>query len=175
MSVKRAAPDDYALPGNPLPGDNSKFSDPRRAAEVRWANLVFYIYFLYSGNIFFLGRWHFFILASQKNSIDAGFRITTLVFSTPVERMMTVTEAQRNGYGIANTPSRLVLRSPTTAPETYTQSVSWVHYIFKQAWFHISLPQTGSAQITCSLLDDLLLTTSSPAIFRSHNVIKLPF
>jgi len=65
--------------------------------------------------------------------MDAGFRIKTVVFFTPEEKMMTVTEAQRRGYGIANTPTRLVLRSPITSPETYTQHVSGLHfYILNQ-------------------------------------------
>uniref|UniRef100_A0A4W6F6D0 ZP domain-containing protein n=1 Tax=Lates calcarifer TaxID=8187 RepID=A0A4W6F6D0_LATCA len=70
---------------------------------------------------------HFFTFASQKQTIDAGFRITTIMFYIPVEKVMGVTEAQRSGYGIANTPSRLVLRSPKTTPETYTQNVAGVH------------------------------------------------
>lgn len=37
---------------------------------------------------------------------------------------MTVAEAQRRGYGIANTATRLLLRSPHGSPETYTQNVS---------------------------------------------------
>lgn len=32
--MKRAAPDDYGLPEHPILGANSKFGDPRRAAEV---------------------------------------------------------------------------------------------------------------------------------------------
>lgn len=64
------------------------------------------------------------LFALQKLTIDAGFRITTLVFFTPEERIMKVAEAQRSGYGIANTATRLLLRSPKTSPETYTQIVS---------------------------------------------------
>ena len=37
---------------------------------------------------------------------------------------MKVAEAQRRGYGIANTATRLLLRSPHASPETYTQNVS---------------------------------------------------
>uniref|UniRef100_A0A8D3C4E4 ZP domain-containing protein n=1 Tax=Scophthalmus maximus TaxID=52904 RepID=A0A8D3C4E4_SCOMX len=109
VSVKRAAPDDYVLPANPLLGANTKFGDPRRAAE--------------------------------KQPVDTGFRITSLVFFTPEEKMMTVTEARRRGHGIANTPSRLVLRSPQTSPETYTQNVAGVPMtvlqtstIFEKKW-----------------------------------------
>lgn len=66
------------------------------------------------------------IIPLQKQPIDAGFRITTLVFFTPEEKIMKVDEAQRSGYGVANTATRLLLRSPKTSPETYTQNVSGV-------------------------------------------------
>lgn len=33
--MKRAAPDDYALPEHAVSEANPKFGDPRRAAEVR--------------------------------------------------------------------------------------------------------------------------------------------
>lgn len=59
----------------------------------------------------------------QKFPIDEGFRIMALVFFTPVEKMMTVAEAQSRGYWIANTATRLLLRSPTSTPETYTENV----------------------------------------------------
>uniref|UniRef100_A0A3Q1IXC3 ZP domain-containing protein n=1 Tax=Anabas testudineus TaxID=64144 RepID=A0A3Q1IXC3_ANATE len=58
-------------------------------------------------------------------SLQRG-EITTLVFFTPEERIMEVKEALNRGYGIANTPSRLVLRSPKTTPETYIQNVAGV-------------------------------------------------
>ncbi|XP_074471896.1 uncharacterized protein LOC141756224 [Sebastes fasciatus] len=79
--------------------------------------------------------------AAEKQPIDAGFTITRLVFFTPEERMMKVTEAQRSGYGITNTPTRLVLRSPKTSPETYTQNVAGIPMtvlktstIFEKKW-----------------------------------------
>uniref|UniRef100_A0A673BPI0 ZP domain-containing protein n=1 Tax=Sphaeramia orbicularis TaxID=375764 RepID=A0A673BPI0_9TELE len=97
VSVKRAAPDDYILPKQPLSKVNAKFGDPRRAAE--------------------------------KRPIDKGFKITKVVFFTPEERIMEVTEAQRAGYEIANTPTRLTLRSSKTAPETYIQQVKGVNMI----------------------------------------------
>uniref|UniRef100_A0AAQ5ZQC3 ZP domain-containing protein n=1 Tax=Amphiprion ocellaris TaxID=80972 RepID=A0AAQ5ZQC3_AMPOC len=61
-----------------------------------------------------------------KRPIDAGFRMTTITFFTPAEKVMKVIDAQRSGHGIANTPKRLVLRSPKTSPETYTQNVAGV-------------------------------------------------
>uniref|UniRef100_A0A3P8TNN8 ZP domain-containing protein n=1 Tax=Amphiprion percula TaxID=161767 RepID=A0A3P8TNN8_AMPPE len=62
----------------------------------------------------------------HKRPIDAGFRMTTITFFTPAEKVMKVIDAQRSGHGIANTPKRLVLRSPKTSPETYTQNVAGV-------------------------------------------------
>lgn len=64
----------------------------------------------------------------QKQLIDGGFRIATLVFFTPEEKPMTVAVAQRNGYGIGTTPTRLTVRSPKNAPETYTQDVSGLQF-----------------------------------------------
>ncbi|XP_074542014.1 uncharacterized protein LOC141802364 [Halichoeres trimaculatus] len=63
---------------------------------------------------------------TEKPLIDSGFRITTLVFFTPEERMMKVAEARKNGYGIANTATRLFLRSPRFSSETYNQIVAGI-------------------------------------------------
>ncbi|KAI9543991.1 hypothetical protein NQZ68_005040 [Dissostichus eleginoides] len=63
---------------------------------------------------------------AAEQPMDAGFRITTVVFFTPEERVMQVDEAQRNGYGISSTPTRLVLRSPNPSRETYTKDVAGV-------------------------------------------------
>uniref|UniRef100_A0A8C2ZPV2 ZP domain-containing protein n=1 Tax=Cyclopterus lumpus TaxID=8103 RepID=A0A8C2ZPV2_CYCLU len=79
---------------------------------------------------------------SSENQLDAGFRIKTLVFFTPEEeKTMKVTDAQGQGYGISNTPTRLVLRSPITSPETYTWHVAGVPMtvlktstIFEKKW-----------------------------------------
>uniref|UniRef100_A0A3B5QE78 Uncharacterized LOC102233503 n=1 Tax=Xiphophorus maculatus TaxID=8083 RepID=A0A3B5QE78_XIPMA len=61
----------------------------------------------------------------QKRSMDAGFKATTVVFFTPEgEKPMSLLAAQQRGYGIGNTPTRLVLRSPMIAPETFIQTVS---------------------------------------------------
>lgn len=69
------------------------------------------------------------IFAFQKQPLDSGFRVTTIVFLTPEgEKSMSVTNAQKSGYGIGNTPMRLVLRSPMGAPEMFTQDVSQKHY-----------------------------------------------
>lgn len=57
--------------------------------------------------------------------MDAGFKATTVVFFTPEgEKPMSLLAAQQRGYGIGNTPTRLVLRSPMIAPETFMQTVS---------------------------------------------------
>ncbi|XP_039981930.1 uncharacterized protein LOC120789331 [Xiphias gladius] len=94
--------------------------------------------------------------AAEKKPIDAGFRISTLVFFTPEEKIMKVTEAQRSGYGITNTPLRLVLRSPKTAPETYTQNVAGVPMtvlktstIFEKKWLATQI----DAEAVCPILE----------------------
>ncbi|XP_069014802.1 uncharacterized protein [Embiotoca jacksoni] len=122
VSVKRAAPGDYALPDHPFPEANPKFGHFRRAAE----------------------KWR----------LDPGFRIRTIVFFTPEEKIMKVAEAQRSGYGITNTPSRLLLRSPKTSPETYTQSVAGVpmsvlktSMIFEKKWLATQIDAAAACPI----------------------------
>uniref|UniRef100_A0A7N8YKA6 Uncharacterized LOC113137211 n=1 Tax=Mastacembelus armatus TaxID=205130 RepID=A0A7N8YKA6_9TELE len=80
----------------------------------------------------------------------------TLVFFTPEEKVMTVAKAQNSGYGIVNTPSRLVVRSPKTTPETYTQSVAGVPMtvlkmsaIFEQKWLATQIDVTAA----CPMLE----------------------
>ncbi|XP_041815323.1 uncharacterized protein LOC121622432 [Chelmon rostratus] len=150
VSVKRAAPHDYALPEHPIPAANPKFGDPRRAAE----------------------KW----------PIDAGFRITTLVFFTPEERIMKAAEAQRSGYGIANTATRLLLRSPKTSPETYTQNVAGVpmtvlktSIIFEKKWLATQIDAAaacpsleGSVSFTPEMISWFLPRHIEPLISSSQ-------
>ncbi|XP_076024138.1 uncharacterized protein LOC143014217 [Genypterus blacodes] len=91
---------------------------------------------------------------SEKQPIDSGFRVTTVVFLTPEEKMMKVTEAQRKGYGIINTPTRLVVRSPPTTPETYTQNVAGVPMtvlrtstIFEKKWLTTRIDATAACPV----------------------------
>ncbi|KAM3603292.1 uncharacterized protein V6R79_020033 [Siganus canaliculatus] len=58
--------------------------------------------------------------------MDAGGRIATVVFYTPEERVVEAAVAQRSGYGIASSASRMLLRGPKTSPDTYTQTVAGV-------------------------------------------------
>uniref|UniRef100_A0A674ENW5 Uncharacterized LOC115195752 n=1 Tax=Salmo trutta TaxID=8032 RepID=A0A674ENW5_SALTR len=67
-------------------------------------------------------------LQSSLNDLQAvasGYKMTAVVFS-PSKKVMNVDEVQRKGYAIANTPTRLVLRSPHNAEETYLQNVAGV-------------------------------------------------
>ncbi|XP_029281423.1 uncharacterized protein LOC115003673 [Cottoperca gobio] len=93
---------------------------------------------------------------AAKKPIDAGFRITNLVFFTPKERVMKVIDAQRNGYGIANTATRLVLRSPKTSSETFTQNVAGVPMtvlktltVFEKKWLVTQI----AAEAACPVLE----------------------
>ncbi|XP_035534148.1 uncharacterized protein LOC118340356 [Morone saxatilis] len=129
VSVKRAAQHDYALPEHPIPGDNSNFGDPRRAAEP----------------------------------INAEFMKTTLVFF-PEEKIMKVAKAQRSGYWIASTASRLVLRSPKTSPETYPQNVAGIamtvlrtSVIFEKKWLATEI----HAAVACPTLEGSLFFTEN--------------
>uniref|UniRef100_I3JFN5 Uncharacterized LOC100695742 n=1 Tax=Oreochromis niloticus TaxID=8128 RepID=I3JFN5_ORENI len=84
---------------------------------------------------------HALVFALQKHPIDAGYRITTVVFFTPEERIMKATEAHQRGYGVGNTPTRVILRSSRSALATYTQTVAGVPMkvfktstIFEKQW-----------------------------------------
>uniref|UniRef100_A0A3Q2VSK0 Uncharacterized LOC102292328 n=1 Tax=Haplochromis burtoni TaxID=8153 RepID=A0A3Q2VSK0_HAPBU len=84
---------------------------------------------------------HDLVFALQKRPIDAGYIITTVVFFTPEERIMQATEAHQRGYGVGNTPTRVILRSSKSALATYTQTVAGVPMkvfktstIFEKQW-----------------------------------------
>lgn len=76
----------------------------------------------------------------QKVPMDAGFRITTVVFFTPDgEKVMTVNDAHKKGYWIGNSPTRLVQRVPSTAPETFTHNVgTYCLNNSKVTWWKVS-------------------------------------
>ncbi|XP_054475063.1 uncharacterized protein LOC129107587 [Anoplopoma fimbria] len=91
--------------------------------------------------------------AAKKRHIGAGFGIKTIVFFTPEERVMKVTEAQRKGYGISTTPTRLVLRSPLTSPETNTQNVANVPMTVLKTLTMFEKEWMIHAAVTCPVLD----------------------
>ncbi|XP_034384063.1 uncharacterized protein LOC117727742 [Cyclopterus lumpus] len=117
--------------------------------------------------------------AATKRLMDAGFRIKTVVFFTPEEKIMTVTEAQRQGYGISNTPTRLVLRSPITSPETYTRHVAGVPMtvlttstIFEKQWLATQI-YAGAA---CPILEgSVSFTQHSLSWFLPRQIDPLIF
>ena len=59
-----------------------------------------------------------------QNWPSSAFQIKAIVFFTPEERHMSVTQALGKGYGVTNGPTRLVMRGSPHAPETYQQDVS---------------------------------------------------
>ncbi|XP_064839507.1 zona pellucida sperm-binding protein 4-like, partial [Oncorhynchus masou masou] len=75
-----------------------------------------------------------------RPAVASGYKMTAVVFSSS-KNVMNVDEVQRKGYAIANTPTRLVLRSPHNAEETYLQNVAGVPMrvlststFFEQKW-----------------------------------------
>uniref|UniRef100_A0A674EL30 Uncharacterized LOC115195752 n=1 Tax=Salmo trutta TaxID=8032 RepID=A0A674EL30_SALTR len=79
-------------------------------------------------------------LSRATIAVASGYKMTAVVFS-PSKKVMNVDEVQRKGYAIANTPTRLVLRSPHNAEETYLQNVAGVPMrvlststFFEQKW-----------------------------------------
>ncbi|XP_055740334.1 uncharacterized protein LOC129824850 isoform X1 [Salvelinus fontinalis] len=82
-------------------------------------------------------------------AVAAGYKMTAVVFS-PSKKVMSVDEVQRKGYAIANTPTRLVLRSPHNAEETYLQNVAGVPMrvlststFFEQKWLVTRVDSTA--------------------------------
>uniref|UniRef100_A0A6Q2ZFQ8 ZP domain-containing protein n=1 Tax=Esox lucius TaxID=8010 RepID=A0A6Q2ZFQ8_ESOLU len=64
----------------------------------------------------------------------SGYKMSKVVFS-PSNKALRVDEVQRKGYAIANTPTRLVLRSPHGKEETYLQNVSSVDMTLVSLFF----------------------------------------
>ncbi|XP_061668544.1 uncharacterized protein LOC133496695 [Syngnathoides biaculeatus] len=134
VSMKRALPDDYALPLHAVP--------------------------------------------KEKKLIDLGFKITSLVFFTPEEKRMTLQEAHKAGYGVANTATRFILRSCKSAPETYKQHVAGVPMsvlqasaILEKRWFKRQIPaaaacplQEGSVYFTENMISWFLPMRIDPLI-----------
>ncbi|XP_041832760.1 uncharacterized protein LOC121634283 isoform X2 [Melanotaenia boesemani] len=124
-------------------------------------------------------------------SIDTGFKITTVVLYTPAgEKHMSVADIQRSGYGISNTPTRLVLRSPMMAPETYTQNVARIPMrvfktstIFEKQWLATQIDaaaacplQEGSVFFSSTTITWYLPRQISPMMSSSHfNLLEVHF
>ncbi|XP_049613172.1 uncharacterized protein [Syngnathus scovelli] len=121
-------------------------------------------------------------LAAPEMLIDSGFRMSSLVFFTPEKKMMTPQEAHNGGYGVANTATRLILRSSKSAPETYIQHVAGVPMtvlqasaIFAKKWLKSKLdvaaacPQReGSVYFTENMISWFLPTRIDPLISSSQ-------
>uniref|UniRef100_A0A8K9V2F9 ZP domain-containing protein n=1 Tax=Oncorhynchus mykiss TaxID=8022 RepID=A0A8K9V2F9_ONCMY len=79
--------------------------------------------------------------ASEQSIVFTSSATQPRVVFSPSKNVMNVDEVQRKGYAIANTPTRLVLRSPHNAEETYLQNVAGVPMrvlststFFEQKW-----------------------------------------
>ena len=63
-------------------------------------------------------------MCAPQDLHSSAFQIKAIVFFSPDERPMSVTQALGKGYGVTNGPTRLVVRGSPTAPEAYQQDVS---------------------------------------------------
>ncbi|XP_053737532.1 zona pellucida sperm-binding protein 2-like [Synchiropus splendidus] len=86
----------------------------------------------------------------EKVLLDSEYKLSKVVFYTPAERIMKLEDAQQLGYGIGNTPSRLVLRSPLSTHETYTQNVAGVRMnvllmsaVYRKKWLTTQIDATA--------------------------------
>ncbi|KAJ7988051.1 hypothetical protein DPEC_G00319630 [Dallia pectoralis] len=100
----------------------------------------------------------------RAKAAASGYKMRKVVFS-PSNKVMKVDEVQRNGYTIANTPTRLVVRSPCGKEETYLQNVAGVPMkvlststFFEQKWLvtrvdaAVACPTQGSLAFTPELI-----------------------
>uniref|UniRef100_A0A3B5R3D0 Uncharacterized LOC102233503 n=1 Tax=Xiphophorus maculatus TaxID=8083 RepID=A0A3B5R3D0_XIPMA len=91
----------------------------------------------------------------QLKAVKPSSRSTTVVFFTPEgEKPMSLLAAQQRGYGIGNTPTRLVLRSPMIAPETFIQTIMGVPMrifktstIFEKKWLATQIDAAAACPI----------------------------
>ncbi|XP_075940163.1 uncharacterized protein LOC142941920 [Anarhichas minor] len=111
-----------------------------------------------------------------KQPMDAEFKIKTITFFTPEEKIMPLNEAHRRGYGISNTPTRLVLRSPLTSPETYIQNVAGVPMSVLKTSIVVEkkLATQIHAGAACPILDgSVFFTPDSISWFLPRNIEPL--
>ncbi|KAL0965042.1 hypothetical protein UPYG_G00276030 [Umbra pygmaea] len=100
----------------------------------------------------------------RSKAVAPGYRMTKVVFM-PSNKIMKTEEVQRRGYAIANTPTRLVLRSPHEEEETYLQTVAGIPMrllststFFEQKWLVTRIdtvaacPTQGSVAFTSDLI-----------------------
>uniref|UniRef100_A0A8C7SC22 ZP domain-containing protein n=1 Tax=Oncorhynchus mykiss TaxID=8022 RepID=A0A8C7SC22_ONCMY len=80
-----------------------------------------------------------------RQAVASGYKMTAVVFS-PSKKVMNVDEVQRKGYAIANTPTRLVLRSPHNAEETYLQNVKQTFGNCKMFCYDVHLASCVTAE-----------------------------
>ncbi|KAK0137803.1 Zona pellucida sperm-binding protein 2 [Merluccius polli] len=93
-----------------------------------------------------------------------AFQIKAVVFFSPDERPMTVTQALGRGYGVTNSPTRLVLRGSPTAPDAYYQDVAGVPMtilktstIFEKKWIASQIYATVACPTGgVSITDDMI-------------------
>lgn len=97
------------FPSNPSQG--------HRWVELHRSDIILFIYVY----VFFFFKCYVPLL--QKPTGDEGLGVKYMVFFTPEEKVMEVTEAQ-NLHMITTTPTRLFLRTSATSSETFTQDVS---------------------------------------------------
>ncbi|XP_031437603.1 uncharacterized protein LOC116223787 [Clupea harengus] len=89
--------------------------------------------------------------AAVPDAVTSENNIWRMVFFTPKEKSMPLADAQRAGYGIATTPSRLLIRSPYDTTEVYSENVASVSMkvlkattYFKDLW-SVTMLDTAAA------------------------------
>ncbi|XP_068610217.1 uncharacterized protein [Brachionichthys hirsutus] len=128
--------------------------------------------------------------AESSPPLDDGSTIATLAFLTPAEetmKMMTVTEARRNGYGVATSAGRLLLRCPTASSETFIQHVAGVamtvlnaSILFQKMWLATRVEAAaacprleGSVSFTARTITWLLPRRVDPLVSGRSDLLEV--
>lgn len=114
----------------------------------------------------------------QKSEGDAAFRVKRLAFFTPEEKTMEVNDAQR-AYMIANTATRLLLRSPPASSETFTQDVSGASLCLRRASlrpaaFEIDLNPPQVSGVTMTVLKTSVMFENKWMATRLNVAVACP-
>ncbi|XP_041951085.1 uncharacterized protein LOC121711502 [Alosa sapidissima] len=109
-------------------------------------------------------RW-----AAIPEAVTSKKSIWRMVFFTPREKSLLLTEAQKLGYFVASTPTRLVIRSRPNTTEIYTENVAGISMnvlrvttYFKDLWSVTMLDSAAACPTSGLTFTEKTITWSVP-------------
>ncbi|XP_063079888.1 zona pellucida protein AX 1 [Engraulis encrasicolus] len=91
------------------------------------------------------------LTGAGQEPVTSASNIWRMVFFTPKEKSMSLSDAQRAGYGVGTSPTRLFFRTPYNNSETYSENVAGVQMrvvkvttYFKDMW-SVTMLDTAAA------------------------------